>query len=230
MKLYDYYRSSASYRVRIALHLKNIDFETIPVDLLAGDHKNKDYKAHNPQGLVPLLVEGDNELGQSLAIMEYLDETYPEPLLVSGTALDKAYIRQMALLVACEIHPMNNPKVWKAYVGGKLGADEKQMQDWYHFWILDGLAAYEALLIKYQKAGAFTCGDTPSMADLYLIPQLYNARRFNVDLQAFSKIRAIELNAIKLDAFQKAAPEAQATAPADMPAIHGAKSPLLQPS
>lgn len=221
--LYDYFRSSSSYRVRIALYMKGLEFESKSIDLVSGEQRAADYKQHNPQGFVPTLVDGDVELTQSLAIMEYLDEKYPEPKLISGSTEDKAYIRQMALVVACEIHPLNNPKVWKGYVGKKLGADETQSMDWYHHWITEGFTAYEALLNKYGKAGKFTCGDTPSMADACLIPQIYNARRFNVDLSGFPKILEIEKNCMALDAFQKAAPESHPHAPEDLQPIHGSQ-------
>ncbi|MCB9990417.1 MAG: maleylacetoacetate isomerase [Rhodospirillales bacterium] len=225
-KLYDYYRSSASYRVRIALHYKSVPFEIEHIDLLAGEQKSDAYKKHNPQGLVPTLVDGDFELGQSLAILSYIADRYPDPSLMLGSSQDLAYIKQMALLVACEIHPLNNPKVWKAYVGAKLGADEQQMQDWFAHWITEGFTAYEALLEKQGRMGKFTCGNTPSVADVCLIPQVYNARRFHVDLSAFPKICAIEKNCIVLDPFIKAAPESHPYAPDDLEPIHGAHSPL----
>lgn len=228
MQLYDYYRSSASYRVRAALAFKKVTYETVSVDLLKGEQKSDAYKQHNPQGFVPTLVDGDLELTQSMAIIEYLDDKYGDPKLVFGSAEDKAYIRQMAQVIACETHPLNNPKVWKGYVGAKLGADDQQMQDWYAHWVIEGLTAYEALLNKYGKAGKFTCGDQPSMADLCLIPQLYNARRFNVDLSPYPKTMDIEKNCIALEAFQKAAPESHPDAPADLEPIHGPDAPFMR--
>ena len=227
MKLYDYYRSSASYRVRIALAIKDIDYEMVSVDLAAGAQKEGSYRAENPQGAVPLLVDGNFRLTQSLAIMEYLDEQYSDPALVFGDAQDKAYIRQMAQIIACDIHPLNNLKVWKGYVGKTLGADETQMQDWYARWIHDGFAAYETLLNTQGKTGDFTCGDQPSMADLCLIPQTYNARRFNVDLSNYPTICAIEKTCMGLEPFQNAAPEGHPDAPADLEPIHGVKAPLI---
>ena len=226
--LYDYFRSSASYRVRIALHLKGQEFVIHAIDLVSGEQRGADYTGQNPQGLVPMLVDGEISLIQSMAIIEYLDDKYGAPKMVEGSAEDKAYIRQMAQIIACDTHPLNNLCVWKGYVGKKLGADETQMSEWYAHWITKGLSAYEAMLVKHGKAGKFTFGDQPTLADLCLIPQLYNARRFNVDLNAYLKILEIERNCIALEAFQKAAPESQESAPKDMEAIHGFASPLLK--
>lgn len=227
IRLYDYYRSSSSYRVRIALHYKDIAFETQHIDLVVGEQQNDAYKKLNPQGLVPLLVDGDFKLSQSLAIIEYLEERFPGPSLFLGSAQDIAYIRQMALIIACDIHPLNNPKVWKGYVGKKLGADEGQMKAWYRFWVTEGVTAYERLLEQSGRAGRFTCGDQPSVADLCLIPQLYNARRFDVDLSLFPKIREIEKNCMEMEAFRKAAPESHPNAPKDLVQIHGPNAPFF---
>lgn len=227
IRLYDYYRSSASYRVRIALAMKEIEYELVSVDLAGGAQKEQPYRAENPQGAVPYFVDDDVRIGQSLAIMEYLDEKYPQNPLIFGNAQDRAYIRQMALLVACDIHPLNNLKVWKGYVGKVLGAGEKQSQDWYAHWIHEGFTAYEALLEKQGMAGDFTCNDQPSMADLCLIPQIYNARRFNVDLSNYPRICAIEKNCMAMDSFQKAAPEAHRDAPDGLEVIHGPDAPFL---
>ena len=228
IRLYDYFRSSASYRVRAALYLKNIDFLLEHVDLVAGDHKNEKYKKYNPQGFVPALVDdGGVLLTQSMAIIEYLDDKYGAPLLVEGSAKDKAYIRQMAQVIACDTHPLNNLSVWKGYVGKVLGADENQMTEWYTHWIIKGLSAYETMLVEYGRAGNFTCGDQPSLADLCLMPQLYNSRRFKVPLDGFPHILKIEKNCLSLPAFQKAAPEAHPNAPNDIEKIHGIHSPIL---
>ncbi|MCI5061100.1 MAG: maleylacetoacetate isomerase [Alphaproteobacteria bacterium] len=228
IQLYDYFRSSASYRVRVALYLKNLEFQIHSVDLVTGEQRAEEYTAQNPQGLVPTLVDGDVSLSQSMAIIEYLDDKYGAPKLVEGSAEDKAYIRQMAQIIACDTHPLNNLCVWKDYVGKKLGADESQMQEWYAHWITKGLSSYEEMLKKHGRAGKFTLGDQPSLADLCLIPQIYNARRFNVDLGAYPKILEIERNCVELDAFQKAAPEAQKSAPKDIEQIHGVNSPILK--
>lgn len=220
--LYDYFRSSASYRVRIALYLKHLDFTSKSVDLVKAEQRSEEYLKLNPQGGVPFFVDGDVQFGQSLAMLEYLDEKYSGPALIHGSADDKAYIRQLSYIIACDIHPLNNLKVWKGYVGKKLGADDKQMQDWYHHWISEGLKAYEATLVQNNKMGKFSFGDQPSMADICLIPQLYNARRFNVDLSAYPNILTIEKNCLPLEAFQKASPEAHPDAPDDLEQIYGA--------
>lgn len=228
IKLYDYYRSSASYRLRIALHLKELPFETLSVDLVAGEHKTDQYRTVNPAGTVPYLVHENTEISQSLAALEYLDDTYPGPLLIYGSAARKAFIRELSLVIACDIHPLNNPKVWKGFVGKVLGADETQMQDWYHRWIIDGFHTYEALLERAGYETGFSCGDKPSMADLCLMPQLYNARRFNVDLVPFERICKVEQECLKHDAFVKASPEMHKDAPDDLTPIHGPDTPVLK--
>lgn len=228
IKLYDYYRSSASYRVRIALALKEVAYETVSVDLLKGEHKQDAYKAINPAGTVPYFIHHDVAIGQSLATLEYLDDAYPGPLLVYGTPAQKALIRELSLIIACDIHPLNNPKVWKGYVGGIFKADEQQMQDWYHRWIHDGFKTYEATLKNSGYKGGYSCGAKPSMADLCLMPQIYNARRFDVDLSAYEAIRQVEEICVSHPAFIAAAPESHKDAPDDMPPIHGAHSPLLK--
>lgn len=221
IRLYDYFRSSSSYRVRIALHHKGLDFETIHIDLVKGEHREKPFSDLNPQGLVPLFYDGDLHLSQSPAILEYLEEKYPEkPLLPSDVEL-RGYVRQMAMIIACDIHPVNNLKVWKGYVGKVLGAGEKQMKEWYAHWIHQGFSAYESLLVSSDKMGKFTCGDEVSLADLYLLPQLYNARRFHVPLTNYPNILKIENHALELEAFQKATPEMHPNAPKDLEPIHG---------
>lgn len=221
IQLYDYFRSSSSYRVRIALYHKGLDFETIHVDLVKCEHREKPYTDLNPQGLVPFLIDGDFHLSQSPAILEYLQEKYPQKTLMPDDLESRAYVRQMAMIIACDIHPLNNLKVWKGYVGKILGADDDQMKDWYAHWIHQGLSAYEKLLVSSGYMGKFTCGDTPSLADLHLIPQLYNARRFYVPLSEYPNIMKIERHCLELEAFQKAAPECHANAPKDLEAIHG---------
>lgn len=220
IKLYDYFRSSSSYRVRIALHHKGIDFETIHVDLVKGEHREKPYTDLNPQGLVPLLIDGDFSLSQSPAILEYLEEKYPQKPLLPDDVEARAYIRQMAMIIACDIHPVNNLKVWKGYVGKVLGADDQQLKDWYAHWIHQGLQAYEKLLTSSGRMGTFTCGNEISLADLHLIPQLYNARRFFVPLSDYPNIMKIERHCMELEAFQKAAPENHPNAPQDLEKIH----------
>lgn len=219
--LYDYFRSSSAYRVRIALYLKQLDFTSKSVDLVKAEQRSEEYLKLNPQGGVPFFVDGDVKFAQSLAMLEYLDETHPEPAIIYGAAEDKAYIRQLSYIIACDIHPLNNLKVWKGYVGKKLGADEAQLTDWYHHWINEGLKAYEATLAQNDKAGKFSFGDKPSMADICLIPQLYNARRFNVDLSAYPNILKIEKNCLAIEAFQKASPETHPDAPEGLEQIYG---------
>ncbi|MFP4314425.1 MAG: maleylacetoacetate isomerase, partial [Alphaproteobacteria bacterium] len=188
LKLYDYFRSSSSYRVRIGLHLKGLEFETIHVDLVKGEQRDKPYIDLNPQGLVPLLVDGDFQLSQSPAILEYLEEKYPQKSLLPEDMENRAYVRQMAMIIASDIHPLNNLKVWKGYIGGVLKADDQQMKDWYAHWIHQGLQAYEKFLSTSGRMGTFTCGDTPTLADIHLLPQLYNARRFFVSIDAYPNI------------------------------------------
>lgn len=218
--LYDYYRSSSAYRVRIALALKGLPYDIVHVDLLAGDQNSERYREVNPQGFVPVLADGNVRLAQSLAIIEYLDETHPEILLICGDARQKSYIRSLSYIVACEIAPLNIPKVWKGYMD--KSADEAK--DWMAHWIHEGFAAYEELLSGDTK---FSCGDMPSMADACLIPQIYNARRFNVALDKYPKICAVEQECLALEAFQKASPESHPNAPDDLGAIHGPMSPVL---
>ncbi len=225
--LYDYFRSSACYRVRIALHLKGLAFESAAVNLLENEQAGAAYRAVNPQAAVPYYVEGGVEMGQSIAIMEYLDAKHPEPPLLRGTAEEQAYIRQLSLLIACEIHGYSQPMVWKAYLPGRLGASEAQGKEWLDHWVGRGLKAYEALLAKYGRAGAFSLGDAPSMADCCLVPQLYAARRFGIDLSAYPTILAIEKNCIALKAFIDAAPESHRDAPSNLEQIHGRRSPIL---
>lgn len=227
IRLYDYFRSSSSYRVRIALHFKNIEFETEHVDLVSGAQREESFTGINPQGFVPALRDGDITLTQSPAILEYLEEQYPHIPLLPTKPEERAYVRQMAMIIACDIHPLNNLKVWKGYVGKVLGANEAQMKDWYAHWIHDGLKSYETLLVASKFPGKMTFGDTPTLADLYLIPQLYNARRFDVDLSAYPRICEIEHHCLKLEAFQKAAPESHVAAPDGLEVIHGPFSPLL---
>lgn len=208
MKLYDYFRSSAAYRIRIALNLKGIDYRQIPVDLLRGDDREAAYRAVNPQGLVPALDDGDTLITQSVAICEYLEETHPKPPLLPGDSHDRARIRAIALMVACDIHPLNNLRVL-AWLTGELGVDEERKLAWYRHWIEEGFRAIETLLQRPERNGPFCHGDRPTMADLFLIPQLYNARRFDVDLAPYPGIRAVEAACSEIEAFERARPEHQ---------------------
>ena len=204
MKLYDYPRSSAAYRVRIALNLKGQTFEAVPVNLLEGAQRGEDYRALNPTGLVPSLDTGEGLLGQSLAIIEYLDERFPAPPLLPAGAFARARARALALQVACDIHPLNNLRVLQ-YLVGEFGIDEQQKLAWYHHWLRQGLAALERQLAETDSP--FCCGDTPGLADICLVPQLYNARRFGLDLTPYPRLVAIEAACQRLEAFAAAHPD-----------------------
>ncbi len=213
MKLYGYYRSSAAYRVRIALNLKGLEYDNIPINLIPGvsEQKSGAYKAINPQGRVPFFEDGAVAISQSPAILEYLEETFKDvPLLPAGTA-DRAVVRQLASLVGCDIHPLNNLEVLQT-LKGDFGADQQAVDGWYRKWILEGFAALEALVVK--TAGRYCFGDTPTLADIYLVPQVWNARRFKVPLEAFPTIERIFDACNELEAFKLAAPENQPDAPA----------------
>jgi maleylacetoacetate isomerase len=204
--LYDYFRSSAAYRVRIALNLKGLDYESRPVSLVDGAQKEAAYREVNPQGFVPALEIEGKLLTQSLAIMDYLDATHPEPPFVPKDPTDRAHVLGMALAVACDIHPLNNLRVLK-YLGGQLGVEEPERNAWYAHWIAEGLPALEAMAAP--RAGDFLFGNAPTMADVLLVPQLFNARRFNVPLEAYPTLLRADANASKLQAFAAAHPDRQ---------------------
>ncbi|MFS8149368.1 maleylacetoacetate isomerase [Vreelandella titanicae] len=207
--LYGYFRSSAAYRVRIALNLKGLDYDQIQVNLVKGEQRGGEHLARNPQGLVPSLVLDDSTVvNQSLAICEYLDEVHPEPALLPVNALERARVRALAQSVACEIHPLNNLRVLK-YLVREMGADEAAKLAWYHHWIAEGFTALEATLSNDPSSGDFCHGNTPTLADICLIPQVYNAERFECDLSAYPTIQRIVTNCRSLPAFEKAAPEVQ---------------------
>ncbi len=208
--LYTYFRSSASYRVRIALRLKGLPFESVPIHLLknGGVQHTDAYRQLNPAELVPMLVDNGAALGQSLAIMEYLDETHPEPALLPRNALGRARVRALAQTVACEIHPLNNLRVLQ-YLERDLKVDEATKADWYRHWITLGFTALEAMLASSADTGTFCHGDTPGLADCCLVPQVANSRRFDTPLEAFPTIRRIEAACLALPAFQQAAPQVQ---------------------
>ena len=203
--LYDYYRSSAAYRVRIALNLKGVEYEQRPINLLESEQKSDEYRALNPQGLVPMLEIDGLRLTQSLSILVYLDQRFPEPLLMPRDPADGAHVRAMALTVACDIHPLNNLRVLKYLT--KLGIDEEQRDEWYRHWVTEGLIALEAMAAP--RAGKFLWSDAPTVADVCLVPQLYNARRFNVPLGDFPTLLRADENANRLDAFANAHPDKQ---------------------
>lgn len=207
--LYGYFRSSAAYRVRIALNLKGLDYDQIPVNLVKGEQRDDAHLARNPQGLVPSLVLDDNSVvNQSLAICEYLDEVHPQPAILPVDALARARVRELAQLVACDMHPLNNLRVLK-YLVNKLGADEAEKLAWYRHWISEGFTALEGRLSALPQTGNYCHGDTPTLADICLVPQVYNAERFECDLSAYPIIQRIVANCRSLPAFEKAAPEAQ---------------------
>jgi maleylacetoacetate isomerase len=210
MKLYSYFRSSASYRVRIALHLKGLPFEVVPVHLLknGGEQFSPEYRKLNPDALVPALIDDGSALTQSLAIIEYLDETHPEPPLLPRSAGDRAYVRSLALSIACDIHPLNNLRVLRYLVRQlKVGEDDKNA--WYQHWCEQGLAAVESVLASDGRAGKFCYGDAPTLADCVLIPQVANAQRLNCDLSRMPTVMRINETCLALDAFAKAAPANQ---------------------
>jgi maleylacetoacetate isomerase len=204
--LYDYWRSSAAYRVRIALNLKGIDYESRQVDLREGEQKSADYRALNPQGLVPMLEIDGQRLTQSLAIINYLDIRYPTPPLIPAAAAERAHVVAMAMAVACDIHPLNNLRVLK-YLKNELGQSQEDIDRWYAHWIAEGLPGLEAMAAP--KAGKFLFGDAPTGADVLLVPQLYNARRFNLPLEAYPTLLRAEENANNLEPFAAAHPDRQ---------------------
>lgn len=216
MKLFNYYRSTASYRVRIALNYKNIKYSTKEVRLTEQDgHKAEQYsdtyKKINPQQLVPsLLVDLDNTkeshvIAQSVAILEYLEELYPEPAILPKLGIDRAYIRQLVNIIACDIHPLNNLRVLQ-YLKNNLNISEEQKLSWYHHWLNLGFEAIEELLAKNNSNGQYCFGSSITMADICLIPQVYNADRFNFDISKFKLINSINQNCSKLDCFDLAKP------------------------
>lgn len=217
MKLYNYFRSGTSFRVRIALNLKGLPYEYVSVHLAKGEHRQDAYRAVSPDTLVPVLdLQGDPEqamLSQSMAIIEYLDETHPEPVLLPADALGRARVRALAQTVACEIHPINNLRILK-YLGGTLGLSEQQRADWYNHWVLEGLQSYERRLQDLQKERAaaglppsvYSYGDTPTLADCCLVPQVINGQRFGLKYEGLPLTMAAFDACMKLDAFQKAHP------------------------
>ncbi len=210
MKLYSYWRSSASYRVRIALNLKGLEYEVIPVHMLkdGGEQYQPEYQSINPQGLVPALVDGDATFGQSLAIMDYLEAKYPEPALYPEALTEKAFAQQFALAVACDIHPLQNLRVLK-YIKRDLELDDEAKNTWVHHWIKTGFTALEKLLNDRNWQGPYCLDRQVTIADACLIPQIYNARRFEISMDNFPTLVTIEGACMELDAFQRAAPENQ---------------------
>ena len=208
MQLYSFFRSGTSHRVRIALNLKGLAAQYMVVDLRTEAHQSADYKALNPQGLVPALVKGGMVMTQSPAIIEWLEETHPTPALLPNTPDDRARVRALAAMVACDIHPINNRRILE-YLRHQMKVDEAAINTWCVHWITQGFDAYEALLRANAQRGRFSFGDTPGLADLYLVPQVESARRFKVDMARWPLITAVDAACMALDAFQKAAPAVQ---------------------
>jgi len=214
VKLYSYFRSSASYRVRIALNLKSLAYEVVPIHLLrnGGEQFAPEYRKLNPDALVPALIDDTASdaaaLTQSVAIIEYLEEMYPQTPLLPPTALDRAYVRGIALSIACDIHPLNNLRVLR-YLVRQMKVDEEAKNAWYRHWCEQGLASIETLLASDRRTGTFCFGETPSLADCCLVPQVANAQRFGCDMSRLPTVMRINEACLALDAFANAAPGRQ---------------------
>lgn len=212
MKLYTFFRSSAAFRVRIALNLKGLPYESIPKALAREEHRAPDYLALNPQGLVPALATDGVVLSQSLAIIEYLNERHPTPPLLPSDPIDRARVRSMALVIACEIHPLNNLRALN-YLRGELGQGDDGVNTWYRHWVSEGFKGLEVMAREYSASGRYCFGDAVSIADILLVPQMFNARRFHTDLSSFPTLVAISTHLESLPAFADARPEVQPDAP-----------------
>jgi maleylpyruvate isomerase len=210
MQLYSYFRSSAAYRVRIALNLKGLPYEYAPVHLLkdGGQQLKPEYTRLNPQALVPTLVDGDAVLTQSMAIIEYLEETHPQPPLLPATPVARARVRALAQGIACDIHPLNNLRVLR-YLKREFDLPDEARDGWYRHWVESGLLALERMLADSPDTGTYCHGDTPTLADACLVPQVFNARRLDCDLSAMPNIVRIDAACLALPAFAQAAPDAQ---------------------
>lgn len=215
LRLYSYWRSSAAYRVRIGLNLKGLPYETVPVHLIrdGGQQHTAQYLQTNPQALVPVLVHGQRRMRQSLAILEYLDEMWPQPSLLPGDARTRQRARALAQLVACDIHPLNNLRVLQ-YLDNEWSVPQSERDQWVRHWVETGFAAAEQLLAENPGTGSFCGGELPGLADCCLVPQVYNARRFGVDMGRYPIIERIEQACLALPAFDAARPERQPDAPA----------------
>jgi maleylacetoacetate isomerase len=209
LTLYDYYRSSASYRVRIGLNLKGVDYERVPVNLLEGEQRGEAYRALNPQGFVPMLDTGEEKLTQSLAILAWLDGKYSMPPLLPAEPVARSHVLALAFTITADIHPLNNLRVLKRL--SAMGIDQDGRDDWYRHWIAEGFAALEALAAP--RAGAFLFGDMPTLAEVCLVPQMYNARRFEVPLDAYPTLLRADAAAAALEPFAAAHPDRVAPAP-----------------
>lgn len=205
MKLYNFFRSGTSHRLRIALNLKGLDVEYVPIDLRTEEHLQSEFKAINPQGLVPALDIGGKILIQTPAIIEWLEEQYPQPALLPQDSDSRAYVRSLAAIVGCDVHPINNRRILE-YLRKQFGANEEAINAWCANWISDGFDAYEALLKSDKQRWSFSFGDKPSLADIYLVPQIESARRFKVDLAKWPLISEVEVACMQLQAFKQAVP------------------------
>lgn len=210
--LHSYWRSSAAYRVRIGLNLKELSYSMVPVHLLGGEQHSPEFVALNPQHIVPVLQHGQRMLRQSLAILEYLDEMWPEPALLPATARERQRVRSLAQLIACDIHPLNNLRVLQ-YLKNEWNVPDTERDEWIKHWVSEGFAAFETLLRDSPSTGEFCAGHAPGLADCCLIPQVYSARRFGVDLTPYPIITDIEQACLALPAFDAARPERQPDAP-----------------
>ena len=208
MKLYNFFRSGTSHRLRIALNLKGLQTEYLPVDLRTEQHLQAAFKAINPQGFVPALVDGDQVLIQSPAIIEWLEEKYPNPPLLPADAQQRARVRALAAIVGCDIHPINNRRILE-YLRHQFKADEAAINAWCATWITAGFDAFEALLAADRTRGDYCFGSQPGLADVYLVPQVESARRFKVDMSRWPLISAVDAACMKLEAFERAAPMKQ---------------------
>ncbi|HEY0684082.1 MAG TPA: maleylacetoacetate isomerase [Steroidobacter sp.] len=208
MKLYNFFRSSAAFRVRIALNLKGVEYERIAKVFAKNEHRAADYLALNPQGLIPALEVNGDVISQSLAIIEYLNDAYPQPPLLPTEPLARAHVRSMALAIACDIHPLNNLRVLN-YLRQRLGQNEDGVNTWYRHWVSEGFRGLEQQVARYSSEQRYCFGDSLSLADVCLVPQMYNARRFDTDLTPFPKLVAISTHLESLSAFAAAKPEAQ---------------------
>ncbi|QNP41443.1 maleylacetoacetate isomerase [Lysobacter solisilvae (ex Woo and Kim 2020)] len=215
LRLYSYWRSSAAYRVRIGLNLKGLPYEIVPIHLLrdGGQQRTEEYRRINPQGLVPVLQHGSRQLRQSLAILEYLDETWPARPLLPTTARSRQRARALALAIACDVHPLNNLRVLQ-YFEHEWNVPQPERDAWVQHWINEGFAAIESMLNDHLSTGQYCEGETPTIADCCLIPQVYNARRFGIDVARFPTIARIEQACLQLPAFDLARPEMQPDKPA----------------
>jgi len=210
IRLYSYWRSSAAYRVRIALNLKGLDHDIVPVSLEPGvsEHRGAEYRAKNPQMLVPFLEDGELGIAQSMAILEYLEETYPDVALLPTTEPERSRVRAFCSGIACDIHPLNNLRVLQ-YLDEQFGAHKEQLAHWYQHWIVQGFSAFERHLQNRSHATRYCCGDKPGLADLCLVPQVYNAQRYNCDLDEFPQIMSTVDHCLSLTPFVDASPDNQ---------------------